>query len=480
MTTYRVAIGGIATENSTFSVWTTQFEDFAISRGMELAERYKFLDQYSDIEFVPLLRARALPGGPVANDVYHKIRDELLAALREGAPWDGIYLDMHGAMYVRDMIDAEGDWIEAIRHAVGEACVIAASYDLHGNVSQRVFDHVDVLTAYRTAPHTDTEETRARAVRLLSEILQSGQPPSADFYQIPVALPGEKTSSEWEPGQSLYAEIDNTLKKPGIFDASILVGYAWADEARSGAAVMVYGQDQSVVDAEARRLATEYWNRRKDFQFGVPAGTTDECIDMAIAAPEACVFISDSGDNPTAGGVGDVTHTLEQMITRKVPDAIYASIPDSVAVARCHDMGVGRQIALEIGGKLDTIYGKPLSIQGEVIKLASFPRHEYERSFENQTNRQAVVRVGSINVIITEYRTPFHFISQFEQLDLDPLKHKLVVVKIGYLEPDLKRAAPKSLLALSPGAVNQALEQLPYQHIRRPMFPFDQDMDWEP
>jgi microcystin degradation protein MlrC len=479
MKKYRVAIGGIATENSTFSIWTTQLENFAIVRGTELAERYPFLESYPHIEFVPLLRARALPGGPVAYNVYQQIRDELLSALRDGTPWDGIYLDMHGAMYVRDLPDSEGDWMSAIRNTAGTRCVIAASYDLHGNVSQRVFDNVDILTAYRTAPHVDTEATRERAIRLLTEILEVGQRPKSRLYQIPVALPGEKTSTEWEPGQSLYAEIDNTIKRGGILDASILVGYAWADEPRTGATVIVYGQEQVPVDDEARRLAQAYWNRRKDFRFGVPAGTSDECISMALAAEESCMFISDSGDNPTAGGVGDVTYTLERMIARDVPTAIYASIPDAVAVAQCHDMGVGSQISLEIGGKLDTVYGKPLPITGTVINLAAFPRHEYGRSFKNQINRQAVIRVGNINIILTEYRTPFHYISQFEQLALDPLKHKLVVIKIGYLEPDLKRVAPKALLALSPGAVNQALEQLPYRHIRRPMFPFDQEMEWE-
>jgi microcystin degradation protein MlrC len=38
------------------------------------------------------------------------------------------------------MDDAEGDFLAALRQAVGPDCLIAASYDLHGNVSRRVKD----------------------------------------------------------------------------------------------------------------------------------------------------------------------------------------------------------------------------------------------------------------------------------------------------------------------------------------------------
>jgi len=50
---------------------------------------------------------------------------------------------MHGAMYVEGMEDAEGDWISAARALVGDDCTVSASYDLHGNVTQRIIDALD-------------------------------------------------------------------------------------------------------------------------------------------------------------------------------------------------------------------------------------------------------------------------------------------------------------------------------------------------
>jgi microcystin degradation protein MlrC len=93
-------------------------------------------------------------------------------------------------------------------------------------------------------------------------------------------------------------------------------------------------------------------------------------------------------------------------------------------------------------------------------------------------NRQVVVKSGGVRIIITEKRTPFHYRQQFVALDIIPEDHALIVVKIGYLVPELKAMAQKAYLALSPGAVNQDIVRLPYERIQRPCYPFDADMQW--
>jgi hypothetical protein len=97
-----------------------------------------------------------------------------------------------------------------------------------------------------------------------------------------------------------------------VIDAAVWIGYAWADEPRCSAAVVVTGTDPDVVEREARSLADRYWNARADFTFSVPTGDADWCIAAGLAATERPYFISDSGDNPTAGGAGDVAYMLER------------------------------------------------------------------------------------------------------------------------------------------------------------------------
>lgn len=476
----RIAIGGIATESCTFSTLPTRLEGFSIARGTNLLPRYPFLSKFEDATFVPILQASGIPGGSVEASAYAEIKAELLEQLQADGPWDGVYLEMHGAMNVLGMDDAEGDWISSVRQVVGPDCLISASYDLHGNVSRRIVDNLDLLTAFRTAPHVDVEETRERAVRLLLHCLRNAIRPHLAFIPVPVVLPGERTSTEWEPGASLYAQIPEIADMPGILDASILVGYVWADEPRATASIIVIGTDAQTVQSQAIRLAQSYWDARRDFEFGVPVGSVDECIQMALTASEPCVFISDSGDNPTAGGVGDVPYFLERLIAAEVPNAVYASIPDPQAVSVCHAAGIGAEVALSLGGKLDPVHGTPLPVKGRVLALETINRAGHFRTAEDQINKQAVLQVGGVKVILTEHRTPFHYIADFRRLGIEPTEHKIVVVKVGYLVPDLKRAAPKALLAFSPGAVDQAITRLPYKRIGRPIYPLDADMSWKP
>ena len=152
----RVAVGGIHTESSTFSPLRTTLSDFRVLRGQALLEHpdFAFLRAYG-CDFLPTLHARALPGGPVSGETYRVLKQDFLARLEASLPLDGLYLAMHGAMYVAGLDDAEGDWLTAARNVVGDACLIAASYDLHGNLSRRIVDATDLFSAYRTAPHVD-------------------------------------------------------------------------------------------------------------------------------------------------------------------------------------------------------------------------------------------------------------------------------------------------------------------------------------
>jgi microcystin degradation protein MlrC len=60
------------------------------------------------------------------------------------------------------------------------------------------------------------------------------------------------------------------------------------------------------------------------------------------------------------------------------------------------------------------------------------------------------------------------------------MQQKIVVVKQGYLFPDLADHAPRAIMALSPGATDLRLQELPYQRLPRPIFPLDGDFGWEP
>ncbi len=466
----RIAGGGIAIECATFSPLLSELSDFLVLRDAELLARYPFVSAIDDIDFVPLLQAHAVPGGVLRRSVYDALKGEFLAGLAAGAPWDGVYLDMHGAMAVEGLDDAEADFIGAVRAIVGPDCLISASYDLHGNLSAAIMGQLDLITAYRTAPHEDTLETRERALRLLRRCLLADRRPHKAFVRIPLLLSGERTMTLVEPGRSVYARIPQLIDGEAVLDASLLVGFTWADQARSQAAAVALGWDEAAAWSAARALAQAYWDARHDFGFGMPTGSVDDCISMALAADESTVFLSDSGDNITAGAAGDCPFALERMLARGVPQSLFAGITDASAVAACFAAGTGARLSLSLGGKLDPVHGQPLEVSGVVKHLNDNPNR----------GRQVILTVDDVDVILSERRIGFTAMSRFSQLDIDPLAYKIVCLKLGYLAPDFQRIAPLAIMALSPGAVYARPETLPFHKLIRPVFPFDRDMRWSP
>ncbi len=476
----KIALGGLACECCTFSPLLSREEDFTILRDNDLLASYPFLRAYPEVSTVPLLYARALPGGPVERRFYERVKKEFLQKLEENGPLDGLFLHMHGAINVEGMQDAEGDFLTALRSQVGKDCFIAASYDLHGNVSAPVMASVDLLSAYRTAPHIDGYETLERVYSLQIKCLKEGLVPYKTFIPVPVLFSGEKTSTEWEPGAGLYRKIPDVISGNEVMDASILIGYVWADEPRSSACVTAFGMNHEEVQSAASYLAQQFWEVRRQFQFGVTAGSIDSCIQIAAHATEQPVVISDSGDNPTAGGAGDTPCVLERLLALGVKDAVFASIADAEAVRKCEAAGVGSSLTLSLGGKLDPVHARPLEITAQVKSLHVLPWTLNRQADKIIMNRLAVLDVQGILVILTERRTPFHHIKDFTDLGIDPYQHKIVVVKIGYLEPELKTLAARALLALSPGAVDQDTLNIKYTQIHHPVYPFDADFEWFP
>lgn len=463
----RIAFGGIHTECSTYSRIRTRAEDFVVLRGQELkaAPAFQFLNRYQH-EFVPTLHARAVPGGPVKRTAYDEFKREFLGLLSAAGPLDGVYLAMHGAMFVEGMQDCEGDWISATRRLVGDDCLISASYDLHGNLSRRIIDNLDMLSAYRTAPHIDVEETGIRACNILIHCLEQKVKPHLAWCPVPVLMPGERSSTVDQPAKRLYGQLEYIDKKPGVLDASLLVGYVWADEPRSTASVVLTGTDLHVLEEQAQDLAQDYWNARKEFNFGaVSAGSILECLDWAEAATTQPVVLADSGDNPTGGGVGDRAEVLARLLERSFQNALIAGIADAPATQACHAAGEGAELTLTIGASLDPAGSEPVTAAARVIRWI---------------DQQAAVQIDGIIVVLTARRRPFHYLADFSKLGLDLQSFKLVVVKSGYLSPELAPLANPNLMALSDGAINQDIEGLPKNQFRRPTFPFVRDLIWTP
>jgi microcystin degradation protein MlrC len=237
---------------------------------------------------------------------------------------------------------------------------------------------------------------------------------------------------------------------------------------------MVTGDNQEAVTSSAEMLAQSFWDVRNEFEFIAPTASLEESLNMAVESDVQPFIISDMGDNPTAGGAGDVTWTIRQILdrpefqTESGPSLIYASIPGPEFVEAAVEAGVGGTVSEYAGAQVDDRYSDPILLEGEITAI---------EHGDEDAETEVVVKIGSAKVIVTKNRKPYHHESDFTNLGLNPRETDIVVVKIGYLVPELYEMREDWIMALTPGGVDQNIERLEYERIQRPMFPFDEDME---
>lgn len=481
-----IAIAGLSIETSTFSPARTQTPAaFHPLRGNQIIEEYPFLNPGTPLgdaaNWQGALIGHALPGGMVLRSVFEELAAEIIDRLKQlvaSTTVHGLWFDIHGAMCVEGMDDVEVELLNRIQSVLGRKVLVSASMDLHGNVSRRLVEQTDLITCFRMAPHEDELETKERACRnlidLWSDINDGGGVPLKAWIPLPILLPGEQTSTRIEPARSLYSKVPQVEAEDGVIDASVWVGYAWADEPRNRAAVVVTGHDRKAVTMGAESLARHFWTVRGLFHFVATTGSLDECVNAALSSRSRPFFISDSGDNPTAGGSGDVTWSLIRLLERpefyqsEAEPKVYASIPGPEAIETILKAGQGATVTVTAGAAVDNTHSGPVTLNGKVHAI---------KHGDRDAEVEAVVQVGSLYVIVTRYRKPYHREKDFNELQLYARQARVVVVKIGYLEPELYDMAEDWMLGLTPGGVDQDLIRLGHNRIERPMFPFDREFN---
>jgi len=474
----RVLTLGISHESNTFSTQLTKESDFDVLRGADVLKDQLWAEIFkkADIELIPTLHASGWPGGVVERSAYENFSKEILEGIRNAGKLDGIYMDMHGALHVEGYEDAQASLIKEIRELVGKDVLISGSFDLHGNPSPDFVENIDLMTAYRTAPHRDGVETKARAAQMLIDAMKYGWKPHIEYVVIPILVPGEKSITEVEPLHSIYSQIPDIAKIEGLIDASIFAGYCWADLPRSAMRVFVVAKDKrhgKEAKNEASRLSQLIWDSREKLELDVPSGPIDKMIDKSEEYTGKTVFISDSGDNTTAGAPGDNTQVLDALLRHKCKNALIAGIVDPEALKACIDAGIGKNLKLTLGGRVDNVFGKPLEIDAKVLFTSP-------DSLMNTSRGAAVIETDGVKTVILKTRRSFVEIKDFKEVGLNPLDFKIVVVKLGYLFPELRDIAPVHLMALTTGFCNLDIATLPFKNVHRPSYPLDRDMTWKP
>ena len=226
----KIAIAGFQHETNTFAPSMAKYEHFVNGGGFPAMTRGEDILKFRDINIpaggfireaekaghtlVPILWTAATPSAHVEQATVERICDEIIAGL-QAAQADAVYLDLHGAMVVEHFDDGEGEILRRVREVVGPNVPVVASLDLHANVTQAMFDHADVLCAFRTYPHVDMAETGARCALILNQIL-AGARFEKTLQRLPFLISINGQCTFLDPAKSTYGLLSALETETGV------------------------------------------------------------------------------------------------------------------------------------------------------------------------------------------------------------------------------------------------------------------------
>ena len=470
----RIAVGGMQHETNTFAPSKADYTAFeagggwpSVQYGAPLFDAVAGANipaqgaiealRSSGHSLVATAWAAASPSAHVTNDAFDRIVGELVNNLKAAGPVDGVYLDLHGAMVTESHDDGEGELLRRVREAVGPRVPIAASLDLHANMTRAMFETADALVAYRTYPHVDMAETGARAARLLERMLKTGSKLAHGNrgFDFLTGIPSQ--SSFIEPGRSLYRELGR-LENSSDTVLSFTPGFPMADFDECGMAVFGYGSSQKDVDAAVAALHAAVADSEGDF--ALELHSPDDAVKRAMqrGEPGVPVVLADTQDNPGAGGNGDTTGLLAALVRQNAREATLGLLIDPEAAKRAHEAGQGASLAFSLGGRSGIPGDSPFVGEFTIERLADGRftcTGPMFKGFRMQLGPMALLRsraAPGVRVVLASRKCQAADQEMFRHLGVEPRRERVLGLKSSvHFRADFEPIAREVLVVKAPG-----------------------------
>ena len=204
---------------------------------------------------------------------------------------------------------------------------------------------------------------------------------------------------------------------------------------------------------------------------------TDQAIEESFRTDKKPVFMSDAGDNGSAGALCYNTLLLKKFLERKDhagKKTLFCAIQDKNAVKNLEKYKEGDSVTFSLGFNVDK-FSAPVELSGKIKAKGMVTRAAMATTNMGNAVTLTVdgINNGAVDVTITDSFVYYNEVQQFEAAKLNWKDYDIIVVKLGYIHPGLKDIATLPIMALTPGATDQHTEDIPYKTIFRPMFPVD-------
>lgn len=437
----------------------------------------------------PVLVAAAPPGGPIAQDVFLGLLDEMRARLAALLPLDAVYVANHGASSATGDEDSDGTMLATVREVVGRAAPVVVSHDLHCNLSERLVSLCDAFVGYRTNPHVDMRARGAECADILRALL-AGERTATAFARLPFVPASVTLLTDEGPYAELIAEAERLMRDdPAILNASVTGGFAFSDLPKCGLAVTVTAcnADRAAAERAALALARRAWaNRRRHVRALL---SLEDAAAMAVAAgrgERAPVIFSDAGDNPGGGGRGNTTHTLRALHGAGAEGVVLGLFVDPALAAECHALGEGARFQAVFNRDAPGPFAERFECGARVLKLTDgngVGRRGTMAGREFDLGPTAMLQLdgSGMRVVVISLRRQCHEPRTLEMHGVDIAAARTVVVKSrGHFRAGFDEFfARENIFEVdSPGLTSPVLSNFAWRRLPRPVFPLDPDAEW--
>ena len=477
----KVLVGLFTCESNANIPLKNEITQFVLGFGEDVAKNARVADVFANenIDIIPSIYASAGASGVIKKDCFEYIESCFVKACKEHKDEiDGVWLHLHGASYVEEYGSGDHHILKTIREILGPYIPIAIVCDPHGNLTKEYVENCTIIRSYRESPHTDADATKKLVAKMLCDHLKNRQNIHSIYRKLPLILGGEQSVSTDEPVLSINKYMDEMEKDPRVLSCSWHVGYIRHDCPEAGCGIVVVPAteyDIEYCEKRADELAKYVWDKRHEFHYTGHSAYPDIALKEALAFDGKPVFITDSGDNTTAGSLGHNTYILRQFLnvedlSKKV---LIANITDRNAYNLLANYQVNDIVNIDLGMNTDE---NSVSVYMNV-RIISFGKMMGNKwSGENRVwGNVVLVNVidKNIDVVISTCNNSMTQINQFTKANVNIDDYDIIVVKQGYLFPELKNIAAFSVMSLTKGYTIQDTRSIDYKLICRPMYPID-------
>ena len=447
----------------------------AIAAFIDLAEA-------AGADYTVAIAAAASPSGPVHNAAFEHIAGRIVAAVAAGC--DAVLLDLHGAMVTQSFEDGEGELLRRIR-AVAPDVPIGVALDMHTNLYDGMGARSTVIAGYQTYPHVDVYETGQRAGSAVLALLAGRVAPTMAWGRRPMLPHVMRQGSDDSPNRELQARC-REMEAQGALCASVFVGFPNADIEFAGlSAVVVTDGDAALAQRWTDELLDRAWAQRAAFVYPVEplADSIRRAQTLAASKPAGSgpVVLLDHSDNCASGGTMDTMTVLGAILDAGLDGVAAFAVFDPAAVQLMIQAGVGAQITLPLGGKLDMpaidLAAQPRTVTGRV-KLVCDGRHTnfgpMYRGEAVDMGPTAVLDTGRVQIVVISDHVEPHDLAAFTAVGIAPERLNFLMLKSRiHWRAGLRSLAHAVVECAGTGVCTSDYAALGLRHVRRPMYPLD-------